>query len=589
MKRFPAFWRSRTTTIKLLGAFLIVMLPLYTLSIALTYYSSSQMQREVEQANESKLDFYYSHLQFELQRMTALVNEYAYDDVMSTFSARIPIMSNYDKSVQLNLIYAKLKQVKETSPYISDVVYYVPEINTRVSAVDGIRDVPEEEWRSLLNTMGNLNGTVSKYNDELYLLRSNPFILDQNTSPNFLLGIRLSTQVLKLKLEEFAAAGGSEITLRFGSKDGYILSSSGKIRNTKQDQMPVIRAGDPAIRRDDTGSSYDYSLYDQDNQFRLTASIPKSVLEKPIRMYSRWLWLLTGLSIVLIVVFFSWSYRTIHRPLTVLIRGFKKAEQGQTGFHIPHSRKDEFGYLYSRFNEMLKRLHVLIEENYVQRIRTSEAELKHLQSQITPHFLYNSLFNIKQMAEMENIELIKEFSDYLGRYFRYMTRDFAQEVSLGQEVEHALVYLSIQKIRFGSRIRTEIKDLDEAFASILVPRVLLQPFFENAFEHGFQKKSSAGILKMSYLCNGNSLAIVIEDNGDALTDKKLQELSVRLTGSSLENGEITGMINVNQRIRVKFGPEYGVQVARSGLGGLRATIKLPAGGDGVHAADADCR
>lgn len=94
---------------------------------------------------------------------------------------------------------------------------------------------------------------------------------------------------------------------------------------------------------------------------------------------------------------------------------------------------------------MIERLHILIDENYVARIRTSEAELKHLQSQIQPHFLYNSLFSIKQMAEVENVELIQEFTDYLGQYFRYMSRDSHTEVSLGAEIDHALVYASIQK------------------------------------------------------------------------------------------------------------------------------------------------
>lgn len=109
----------------------------------------------------------------------------------------------------LNNIYTKLKQIKETSPYISDVVYYVPEINKRVSAAVGVRDVTNEEWQSLLATMGNLKGALSKYEDDLYLLRSNPYNLDRNLSPNFLLGVKLSSPELELRLKEFAVSGGA--------------------------------------------------------------------------------------------------------------------------------------------------------------------------------------------------------------------------------------------------------------------------------------------------------------------------------------------------------------------------------------------
>lgn len=277
----------------------------------------------------------------------------------------------------------------------------------------------------------------------------------------------------------------------------------------------------------------------------------------------------------------------IHRPMSILIRGFKKAEQGQTGIFITHSRRDEFGYLYSRFNEMLKHLNTLIDENYVQRIRTGEAELKHLQSQITPHFLYNSLFSIKQMAEVENVELIKEFSDYLGQYFRYMTRDSAQEVTLQQEQEHALVYLAIQRIRFGARIRAEVDEIAADCRDIKVPRVLLQPIIENVFEHGLKQKSSNGLLKMSYEKVEHTLTIIIEDNGDSLSEDKLNLLQRQFSEQNAIQGEITGLLNVNQRLRIKFGSPYGLQAERSCLGGLCVRVNLPLKGDVQDATNDD--
>lgn len=586
MKPFSIRWNPNSIVLKLIGAFLLVMLPLCALSISITYYSSNQMQAEVEKANESKLHFYYSHLEFELQRITGLVTEYSLDESLSTFSTRIPIMSRYEIDSNLNNIYSKLKQIKETSPYISDVVYYVPEINKRVSTTEGIRDVTNEEWQSLLGTMGNLKGALSKYKDELYLLRSNPFNLDSNLPPNFLLGVKLSSAELELRLKEFAASGGSDITLAFGNND-YVISTSNQNPRLFPVEKPLNSEDTVSVQRYRYDDSFYYSLYDHSNNFRLTASISNKVLMKPIHVYSLLLWLLFVVSIVIIILFSLWTYRMIHRPMSILVRGFKKAEQGQTGIFITHSRRDEFGYLYSRFNEMLKHLNTLIDENYVQRIRTGEAELKHLQSQITPHFLYNSLFSIKQMAEVENVELIKEFSDYLGQYFRYMTRDFAQEVTLQQEVEHALVYLAIQRIRFGARIRAEVDDMEPDCRDIRIPRVLLQPIIENVFEHGLKQKSSNGLLKMSYEKVNDSLIIRIEDNGDTLNEDKLQLLQRQFSEQQMNQGEITGLLNVNQRLRIKFSTPYGLQAERSSLGGLCVKVNIPLEGEHNDATDDD--
>ncbi|MEK3770021.1 histidine kinase [Paenibacillus sp. FSL R5-0887] len=586
MKSFSIGWNPDSIVIKLIGAFLLVMLPLCALSISITYYSSNQMQAEVERANESKVHFYYSHLEFELQRITGLVTEYSQDETLATFSTRIPIMSRYEVDSNLNNIYTKLKQIKETSPYISDVVYYVPEINKRVSAAVGVRDVTNEEWQSLLATMGNLKGALSKYEDDLYLLRSNPYNLDRNLSPNFLLGVKLSSPELELRLKEFAVSGGSDITLAFGNND-YVISTSDQKPRLFPIEKPLNSEETVSVQRYRFDNSFYYSLYDHSNNFRLTANIPNTVLMKPIQVYSLLLWLLFVVSIVIIILFSLWTYRMIHRPMSILIRGFKKAEQGQTGIFITHSRRDEFGYLYSRFNEMLKHLNTLIDENYVQRIRTGEAELKHLQSQITPHFLYNSLFSIKQMAEVENVELIKEFSDYLGQYFRYMTRDSAQEVTLQQEQEHALVYLAIQRIRFGARIRAEVDEIAADCRDIKVPRVLLQPIIENVFEHGLKQKSSNGLLKMSYEKVEHTLTIIIEDNGDSLSEDKLNLLQRQFSEQNAIQGEITGLLNVNQRLRIKFGSPYGLQAERSSLGGLCVRVNLPLKGDVQDATNDD--
>ncbi|MEC0105952.1 histidine kinase [Paenibacillus taichungensis] len=572
-------WKNASIVVKLMIAFVLVILPLYGISIMITHTSSKQMQTEVEKAHESKLYFYHNHLQFELERMSGLVTEFSFDDTMSTLSTRAAIMSRYEVTSSLNDIHNKLGQIMVTSPYISDVVYYVPALHKRVSAVDGIRNVEDTEWKDLLATMGNLNGELSYSDNNLYFLKSNPYNMNHEEPPNFILGIRLSAEELKHRLQQLAETGGSDITLSFGEQHNVLISSSDEpVSAVQLQQVSPDSPESMQVTRFQSDPYLYYSLYDPDHSFTLTASIPNDVLQAPLEQYNLWLWTLTLISIVIIMIFSFSIYRSIHKPLSVLIRGFRMAEQGQTSIPIPQSRRDEFGYLYSRFNHMIERLHILIDENYVARIRTSEAELKHLQSQIQPHFLYNSLFSIKQMAEVENVELIQEFTDYLGQYFRYMSRDSHSEVSLGEEVDHALVYASIQKIRFGSRVQLQLEELSREYRDIAIPRVIIQPIVENVFEHALAKRSQGGILKLSYQVAHDKLSIRIEDDGDQLTDEVLSSLQESFQESANQrhgNEEITGLMNVNQRLRIKFGAGNGLCAQRSELGGLCMILNIP--------------
>lgn len=571
-------WRETSIVVKLMIAFVLVILPLYGISIMITQVSSKQMQTEVEKAHESKLYFYHNHLQFELERMSALVTEFSFDEPMSTLSTRAAIMSRYEVTSSLNNIHNKLGQIMVTSPYINDVVYYVPALDKRVSAVDGIRDAEDSEWKNLLATMGNLNGELSQSDNDLYFLKSNPYNMNPEEPPNFILGIRLSAEELKHRLQQLSETGESEITLSFGEQHNVVISSSEQSVSVKPIQAVSPEATESMqVTKFQSGPYLFYSLHDKAHSFTLTASIPQYVLSAPLKQYNIWLWMVTFMSVVIIIIFSLSIYRSIHQPLSVLMRGFRMAEQGETSIEIPTSRRDEFGYLYSRFNYMIERLHILIDENYVARIRSSEAELKHLQSQIQPHFLYNSLFSIKQMAEVENVELIQEFTDYLGQYFRYMSRDSHSEVSLGAEVDHALVYASIQKIRFGPRIQLKLEDLDARYRVISVPRVMIQPIVENVFEHALAKRSQGGILQVSYEQNQDNLSIRIEDDGDQLSDDTLNFLQSAFeeTERGHRNEEITGLMNVNQRLRIKFGPAFGLTAQRSELGGLCIVLNIP--------------
>lgn len=572
--------RWNSIIVKLIFAFLLVILPLYMLSIWSTFNSSGQMRGEIDRSNESVLLFHYANLQFELERMVDLISEYSIDRELSDFYTLSPIMSRYEVSKRLNDIMLKLRQMKSSSPYIEDVLYYLPGLDKRVSIVGGITDIKPREWEGMIENQGLMKSMVFEYEDQLMLMKSSPWILSTSSEPNFILVIKLSQKQLREQLGSIREGQLGGAILRFGD-DHYVDVSSEQlsddVKSLLDDELSKEWTEGEVIRQI-TDHNHIYAVADTTFQFQLLSYIPNEVLYEPIQRYSARMWGLTVVSCMILILFSVGIYRLIHQPLARLMKSFRSLERGDTHTELRHKRGDEFGYLYDQFNRTMRQLRSLIEDNYIQRIHTQESQLKHLQSQIAPHFLYNSLFTIKQMAVVEDVDGIKTFSDFLGRYFQFMTRDFAREVTLKQELDHSLVYLNIQQIRFSNRLQIQIEEPPESVMSLLVPRIILQPLLENAFEHGLKSSPAGGILSLSYRLDNEAFIIIVEDNGEQFSDDRLAVLQSKLQYSTMlqEGEETTGLVNVHQRLRIRFGLDYGLHLSRSeAYGGLRVEVRLP--------------
>ncbi len=208
-------WNS--LIIKVMITFFLVILPLYGLSISLTFNSSEQMREEIERTNESVLLSHFLSLQFELSRMKNLVGQFSQDEEISDFSTLLPIMNKYDIDQRLNNILLKLEQMKSSSPYIMDVLYYLPSLNKVVSVSNGISDDITGNWEGLIKNRGELKGAVSEYNGDLFLLASSPFVFNTSSQSNFVLAIQISVKELNKQLESFQEDNISGAFVVFGS------------------------------------------------------------------------------------------------------------------------------------------------------------------------------------------------------------------------------------------------------------------------------------------------------------------------------------------------------------------------------------
>ncbi|MCK9858591.1 sensor histidine kinase [Paenibacillus sp. ATY16] len=262
-------------------------------------------------------------------------------------------------------------------------------------------------------------------------------------------------------------------------------------------------------------------------------------------------------------------YRSVQVPLLQLVRGTKRLSSGDFSVRLSHSGHNEFSLLLGRFNIMAQRIQELIENVYEEKLRRREATLKHLQSQINPHFLYNCLFYIKNMARMKNEKAVVAMALNLGEYFRYITRSENDVATIREELSMVTNYLEIQSLRL-ERMRFTIEVPDELMNKT-ISRLTLQPIVENAIVHGLEPQAENGEIRIRGYAEDGVYRLVVEDSGIGMTNEETQKLQLSLT-KPLDDNMGCGTWNVHQRLIYLFGEGAGLSYSRSDLGGIKTTI-----------------
>jgi two-component system, sensor histidine kinase YesM len=271
------------------------------------------------------------------------------------------------------------------------------------------------------------------------------------------------------------------------------------------------------------------------------------------------------------------------RPIRRLKRFMKEVEIGNLSGRVPVESNDEIGQLSAGFNKTVEKLSNLLEEVYVSKLKETEMslkqkeiEIKMLQSQMNPHFLYNSLETIRGMALEEGQENIATMSFSLAMLLRYNLKNDSSTVSLGEEIKFCQTYLQIQKFRFEDRFEYEI-DIPPWAIEQEVVKFSLQPIVENCFVHAFGQSFQKFKITISVVPHSeSSFTITIEDTGAGIPNHRLGELTEKLEQKTTNSdGKHIGLLNVQQRIHYVFGAEYGLGI-RSQLGsGTVVEMQLP--------------
>jgi two-component system sensor histidine kinase YesM len=266
----------------------------------------------------------------------------------------------------------------------------------------------------------------------------------------------------------------------------------------------------------------------------------------------------------------------VTKPIIYLSSQVRAVGMGKFDVSLDSDRHDEFGVLYRGIRKMVEDLESHIERSSHTMAQHKLAQYGALKSQINPHFLANALESIQMKAILSGQRDIGEMIGLLGRLFRLHIRTGKEHISLKEELEHTRLYIKVQQMRFGDKIRY-FEELEPGSENMAVLHFTLQPLIENAIVHGLERKKGPGVLRVAAFMEQQALVIAISDDGAGMDEDTLEGLRRRLkqTNDTLSDEHI-GLRNVHDRIRYYYGEGYGLTLKSEPGIGTTITVRVPA-------------
>ena len=560
------------------AAFLVPMLLLLLAAAAWVNHSSQTvLQKEILAWNDAQASAAIGQLTLSLDRTMTIQRDLLYDSDINRLGVTPGYFTQAQKIRSMLRVMERMNQLANSSPFIQSASFLAPAIE-RVISDSEVSPLSKADYQRMNDAYLAEGKAFVELDGEYELLMPYPpyqSYLKENGA-SYMICVKVDRQAVTSFLASHSAMKDEALFL-FAEDGNLVCSVNEGAADCDLEQLYQRASQSSAF--DMTGSGHRQYLVsaaksgDDGLPFTLVKLQPAQQAFSELNTQRNFFIVLFVLLIAATLLYMAHLWHVIYKPLNKLSKAFRQVEQGDFSLRIHHRRDDEFAGIYRQFNQMNERLGNLIEQVYMQTIRTQRAELKQLQSQINPHFLYNNLFMIRSLAQLGDTDMIETLAADLGEYFRYINRTGSQEVPLSMETAHARNYAQLQDMRFSSRIHLHFEPLPDEMKDVAVPRLILQPLIENAYQHGLKDTLSKGELHIGFRTENGDAVIVVEDNGPGVTEQLIEELTVSLSNPDVQ--ETTGMINIHRRLGLRFGEAYGLAFSVSPLGGLRVEMRIP--------------
>jgi two-component system sensor histidine kinase YesM len=401
------------------------------------------------------------------------------------------------------------------------------------------------------------------------------------TKPLGMLTIRLDEAGVAAQLEKGVLEADSGSVFMIGQHNELILESSSRLPGHFVPDAPLMEALGKAknnlVSYSIQGQKY-LTMYHpvENSNWKVVIMISESKLAEEFRGV-RMVMTVILLAIVLLalIALFGFHY-TIIRPILRLKIETGRVANGDFNARVPIHSRDEIAELNHKFNEMVMTIQQLIEHKYKLELRERESELKLMQNQMDPHFLYNTLDMIRWTARLEQAEQSSQLIEMLSRFFRSSVNNGNYETTLSKEMEFVQAYLYLQQYRLGDKLSYSLY-LEPGIEEAVTLKATIQPLVENSLKHGWDRKKTVNVIEVRGYVAGDEIRIDVTDNGKGMAPGKAREIAAALPHRKL--GRVSGhegaLYNIHERLSIYFGKDYGLAIINTSDTGTGIRMTLP--------------
>lgn len=554
--------------------FIIILL---LIPIIVVYHYSNQVtvqvvREELKASNLNKLSFLLSQAEGQMNRLSTDSLLMSDDPALLELQLNGPGMTTYERQKMVRMLQSHIMLQTIVGDWLSNIKVYLPD-QQQIYSTESEISFNKDQLGSKLQSGWQYVPFGDSHRFIWYSVSPAAGYADPDAADS-IVEVSFDEYYLRMMLELYKADGKGDPFL-FKPGTGTIVTHSANMDHVNTLITQWNQQGMKDIQKEEivelNGQQYVASyLKSRLLGWYLVDYIPLQEMLGPITKSKNLFYMSTGLLLLLGIIASFLLYRHVLVPIRRLSNNVQRIKRGEYSARIIHRGHHEFTFLFNRFNEMAHQIQELVERVYVERIRSRDATLKHLQSQINPHFLYNCLFFIKSKASLGDEDAVVEMSLNLGEYFRYTTRSGNDTGRLEDEIKLITNYLKIQNMRMR-RFEFAI-DIPAGMMGLQIPRLLLQPLVENAVIHGVESREGLGYIKVWGVEGETDCQFIVEDNGAGMETDKLEALKQKLL-TPLDDEMGCGLWNVNQRLLLKFGEGSGLWFEPSELGGLKVTLQ----------------
>ncbi len=572
------FYKNQSIRKKLMWFLLLqVLIPLIILGF-LSYQSSSYIiNKNAKEYSKDILNMIRLRLDDYIRNMEAISDDLyteqnTYGLLYSDYSNKKPIdyYDTQNKTVNLirNIVVSR-EEIESICFLSSNGEYY--ESDSCISHI-----IIDTDLKSIADEKNGKPLWVYNKDKNLYLIRT------INNLENYK---KMGTMIIKLDKEYLSglcsAMQKGVWNTAFISSDRQIIveSTVGNNRSLNEDIISQIDF-DKRIKNINLDGMFIYYVQVPKTNWVLLSYVPSKILYQDATVLRNKIALFSLIVLLFLSVVNAYIALDIIQPINKLVKAMKNMREGETSVQIEVDRHDELGFLKKEFNKMSDRINYLLNSVYKQQLVNKQAQLKALQAQINPHFLFNTLESINWMAQLKNAPEISEVVSALSYIMEAgICRDI-KPVTLKAEIDYVEKYILIMNKRFEDKLEFR-KKLDIEAMNVRVPRLMIQPLIENAVYHGVENLRNKGIVLIKVYKKDASVIIEVIDNGTGINEDDLKELNQKLTHNKLKSSindserKSVGMENVNERIKLLYGEDYGIRVYSKENYYTRVCVEIP--------------